>query len=152
MSSDKNTFKRQFLMMLGGYALVPLSFILMGAGRFNGPLFMRILAYSAGGLFWSGTAIGTLFLILADKRRKKDENKGNIRGLPGVLRFFSCRQGKLMDLIMILTTLCVLGVVLTGIVNGNARFFFYGAWVLTFILHAVFNGKNYSYLKIIMKG
>ena len=131
MASDRKTFKRQFLMMLGGYALVPLSFIFMGAGRFNGPLYLRILAYAAGGFFWSGTAIGTLFLILADKRRKKDEKKGNIKGLPGALRFFSCRQGKLMDLIMIPATLCVLCVVLTGIVKGNTRFFFYGAWGMT---------------------
>lgn len=152
MPADKTVFMRRFLLMLGAYLLLPISFLLMTAADFSGTGFQRFLAYFVGIVFWIGTAVGTLFLAKLNRARKSDEKRGRIKGAPGIMRFFSCRQGKAMDILLIPVT--VLAIVLTLIrsVPGNVRFVAYAAEALFLVLHSVFNGKNYIYLKKIMKG
>ncbi len=150
--TDRALFLRRFLFMLVSYMLMPLSFIIMTIADFEGNTVQRILAYSVGVLFWLGVIAGTVFLILLNRTRKKDSKGDSIKGLPGILHFFSCRQGKIIDIVFIFTVLVCIVLGVFHFLKGNIRFLVYGITILCGILHAVFNGANYIYLKKSMKG
>ncbi|NLT09411.1 MAG: hypothetical protein GXY08_07910 [Ruminococcus sp.] len=147
MKKRKIRFKRFFVLMLCGYSLIPLAFLMMTFADFNVSGIRRLAAYAVGAVFWTGALLGTVFLIVLDRARKCDKRSRSIKGMPGLISFFRTRQGKLADIIMIPVLSAATGASLTGAFIQPVRFALWAAAQFLIILHSALNGKNYIYMK-----
>lgn len=147
MAKNKKGFTRIFLLMIGLYSLAPLSFFTMPFADFEKEGIQRIMAYMSGGLFWFGAIFGSVCLTALNIIRKKECHGKKINGVPGIFRFFSCKQGKIMD--MLFGIFLLISIMFTAIkaVPQAISLISYGIMLFFGIMHSAFNGKNFKYLK-----
>ncbi len=146
MTKKKKSFMRIFLLMLSSYSLAPLSFFTMPFADFEKGGIQRILAYTSGGLFWLGVIVGSICMIALNTIRKKVSHGKKISGLPGIFRFFSCKQGKLMDMLFGIFLLAAILFTTIKAIPQNISLISYGITLFFGIMHSAFNGKNFKFL------
>ncbi len=147
MAKKNNSFMRIFFLMLSSYSLAPLSFFAMPFADFEKDGIQRILAYTSGGLFWLGTVVGSICLTVLNVIRKKSGFGKKMKGVPGIFRFFSCKQGKIMDILF--GAFLFMAILFTAVkaIPQDISLISYGTALFFGIMHSAFNGKNFKFLK-----
>lgn len=140
--------KRTDCILLGasvaGFFILSLSFLLMMADA---------AAVLSGILLWAGLAIGVATQFLLERRRRaffaayrvRREKMQKPRN--GLLTFFSNPEGKIADIVMMLS---IPATVLTFILTegyGVLCFVFVALMLFSFCLHCIFNGRIYFHVK-----
>lgn len=130
--------------------------MLLPLGDISGGGFLKILSYFLAGCFWLGIAAGTLFLIQTLMNTKNVEKELNIpkaeagkSGLPGIISFFKNPLAVIWDICFFLSIVWFLVIIVFNISSQWIFSLCIGFFLLSFISHSFFNGKNYRYIRYI---
>lgn len=113
------------------------------------------LLYFAGALFWVSLILSIVTSIIVTKKQKEYYHKkgcqdSSKRVLPAIFTFFSCKEAKIVDILMLVfVAVLILLIVFT---DGYLLYVFLFLSVLFIELHSTFNGKNYRYIKELKSG
>lgn len=109
-------------------------------------------------MFWLGIIIEAIFSVLAYMNCNAIEKvlirqgKKTFHGTkPGIIRFFTCKEAVITDIVFIVSFIAVILSVVFNIVNDWIFIIAVLMLFFSFNLHCFFNGKNYKYLKEIRK-
>lgn len=108
--------------------------------------------FISGIVFWAGLVSGSVLQVIVNARRKAFFRKNNIsyrntkKSRAGIFRVFSNRPAKIAD---ILCGAALVATVISMIVTrgyGYICYVFISLTVFSFVLHCVFNGKNFDFI------
>ncbi len=111
------------------------------------------LLYLAGALFWSSLILSIVANFIVTVKRKKyfkGKESTNIPKYPGIITFFSSKEAKIADILMIV--FFVAFIVCTIFADGYPIYVFLFLSVLAIQYHCVLNGKNLIYIKELKSG
>ena len=109
-------------------------------------------SFISGILFWIGLVSGSVLLVIVNSLRKEFFKKNDIsykntkKSRPGIFRFFSNRLAMIVDIIC---GAAFLGTVISMIATrgyGYICYPFISLTVFSFVLHCIFNGKNFDFI------
>lgn len=106
--------------------------------------------------FWLGLLLSQIFIWLCNSKRKKGmrkEKKKDLlsKGKPGIITFNRNMVALVMDLLMIISAICIAILVITGSNNSWFIMISVSIFFLSFNLHCYWNGKNYRYIEFLNK-
>lgn len=140
----KNTSVRLMITSIVSFGIMSLSFLLMPIDLMLNIINSRIINIIIGIVFWLGLLVGAVCQVILSIKmkplRKESYNK------PGLLKFFSNRLAVVFDTFLIIGLIgLVVSLIVTNMV-GYSCYIFLSLTVLSFVMHCIFNGKNYKLL------
>lgn len=140
----KNTSVRLMITSIISFGIMSLSFLLMPIDLMLNIINSRIINIIIGIVFWLGLLVGAVCQVILSIKmkplRKESYNK------PGLLKFFSNRLAVIFDTFLIIGLIgLVVSLIVTNMV-GYSCYIFLSLTVLSFVMHCIFNGKNYKLL------
>lgn len=111
------------------------------------------LLYLAGALFWSSLILSIVTTVIVTIKRKnyfKGKGSTNLPKYPGIITFFSSKEAKIADIIMVV--FLAVFIVCTIFTDGYPIYVFLFLSVLAIQYHCVLNGKNLIYIKELKSG
>lgn len=144
---NENKTKKYLYMAIISACISSASILLCMANNNQTEAFIRIVFPA---IFWGFIVIEIIFLLKADKYRKKcvSNQKRGIRKhqKAGILYFFSNKKAKIVDVCFLLSLLIEIVLMLVG--NGDKTFNYLIIFVIVFSfhMHCFMNGKNYLYI------
>lgn len=109
--------------------------------------------YFVGALFWISLLLSQVMMFCVTLKRKKyykNKEKRIFSKLPSAFVFFSSKEAKIADILMIL--MIVAFVISVFATDNYLIYVFLFLSVLMFEIHCVLNGKNYIYMKELKSG
>lgn len=111
------------------------------------------LLYLTGALFWSSLILSIITTVIVTVKRNnyfKGKENSNLPKHPGIITFFSSKEAKIVDILMIVFLIAF--IVCTIFADGYPIYIFLFLLVLAIQYHCVLNGKNYIYIKELKSG
>lgn len=145
----KNTLVRLMITSIVSFGIMSISFLLMPIDLMLNIINSRIINIIIGIVFWLGLLVGAVCQVILSIKmkplRKESYNK------PGLLKFFSNRLAVVFDTFLIIGLIgLVVSLIVTNMV-GYSCYIFLSLTVLSFVMHCIFNGKNYKLLTNVKK-
>ena len=109
------------------------------------------LYFRIGVLFWCTVLLLLIFLILESWERRRMEKKKCKKRLPGILRFFSCKEAVVAEISIIVFAALLVVAAILQIEAYAAKLVCLVLLLISFMLHCVFNGKNHEFYKQLLK-
>lgn len=104
-------------------------------------------------LFWICLALYIVSVILSSKERQKiEKSKFKVKNLKknhiGILKFFQNKEAVIFDVLLFISTALIIFPLLLKIEFVWLIAVGLFLWFISFNLHCLFNGKNYTYIKV----
>lgn len=112
----------------------------------------RVLSYVIAAVFWLSLILTQLFLWIANAERKSVERKlkkklSDKNSRPGIISFFSSKEAKIADAVMLISAAIVAFLAIKGISIGWMVLSAISMFFLSLNMHSFLNGRNYKALK-----
>lgn len=108
--------------------------------------------FVSGIVFWTGLVGGGTMQIMLNTRRKDFFRKNNIsykntkKSRAGIARFFTNRPAKIADVSFCVSLMATVIALIATKGYGYLCYVFISLTVFGFVLHCIFNGKNFDFI------
>lgn len=99
-----------------------------------------------GVVFWLGILLAGIFSTVASKYRKEAVGRKKKERI-GLVSFFSNKEAKVADVLMIVSILILLIAIFSKNVSDTLAMLSIFMTMTTIYIHGVLNGRNYKYIK-----
>lgn len=111
-------------------------------------------SYIAAGIFWLIMILQIVLILKASKIRKHIENCKNESSQIktyrlGLISFFNNKEGTVSDIIFIVSIILLIFILVFEKTYSLISVICFPCLFLSFNLHCIFNGKNYTYIKLL---
>ncbi len=146
MKKDITLFRLSVLCLFVSSFSILLTFI----GNYEGDLFNVIFAVLTGVLFWGGLAAGYAILFVVNRHRKRFEaSRGVKNSRVGVLKFFSNKWAKIIDVWLIFMFLLNLVIMFVPVAGQAVQVVTIVLLIFLIHMHSLFNGINFTYIQFL---
>ena len=104
----------------------------------------QLISYVVAGIFWLGMIMEQIFLWSANAQRKRLNNSSEFP--IGLISFWKTTNGKIADIILIISILLIVILNLLKVSTGWIVLFSILILFLSIQLHCFYNGRNYQVL------
>ncbi len=145
----KKKIKKYFCLSIIFYAISSVTICCIPLIEVNTMGLEKKFSYILGALFWIGLIIGQVMFWISDFTRKNTEEKSeSVSFLEwGALSFFRNNESKIADVILIVSVILILILIVFKISNTWLIVLSLAILFMSFNLHCMLNGVNYSYIK-----
>ena len=108
--------------------------------------------FVSGIVFWTGLVGGSVMQIMLNAQRKDFFRKNNIsykntkKSRAGIARFFTNRPAKIADVSFCVSLMATVIALIATRGYGYLCYVFISLTVFGFVLHCIFNGKNFDFI------
>ena len=108
--------------------------------------------FVSGIVFWTGLVGGSVMQIMLNAQRKDFFRKNNIsykntkKSRAGIARFFTNRPAKIADVSFCVSLMATVIALIATKGYGYLCYVFISLTVFSFVLHCIFNGKNFDFV------
>lgn len=148
-----NCLKKDFYISFILLGVSALSLLFIPLVNINGTGAAKIFAYVIGAVFWIGLVVEQVFFWRANSARRKVENRIRrnggqiIKGRIGLVSFFKNKEAFITDIVLFISAVAT---TIISILNFKLEWLLIISVVMLFVsfnLHCMLNGINYSYIK-----
>ena len=146
-----------FRLSFAAFIISALSLLLSFFGSYKtGNALQIMFAVITGVLFWGGLAAAILTFVMVNSHRKayekkhREKKKKNNNLNIGVLSFFSNKEAKIADLIMMILILILLVIMFIPAVGLDIKVAMGSLILASVYAHSMLNGINYRYIKSLL--